>query len=128
MQRRCKQAGLPQPAAVHLVSNIKGTGIKELLSSVQEMVGSRGDVWVVGAQNAGKSSLINAMQKLAGAKASQQITTAAQPGTNLGKTKPHVHHCWKSGYMCGIVIHSCMRAYMHVSSHQTIDCWQELPH
>ncbi len=85
IHRRCKQAGLPQPAAVHLISNVRGTGVKDLLSSVQEMVGQRGDVWVVGAQNAGKSSLINAMQRLAGLKGSQQITTAAQPGTTLGE-------------------------------------------
>ena len=69
---------------MHLISSVKGTGVKDVLGSVQEMVGARGDVWVVGAQNAGKSSLINAMQRLAGLKGSQQLTTAAQPGTTLG--------------------------------------------
>lgn len=82
---RSKQAGLPSPAAVHLISSVKGTGVKDLLTRIQEMVGLRGDVWVVGAQNAGKSSLINAMQRLAGLKGSQQITTAAHPGTTLGE-------------------------------------------
>ena len=85
IHRRCKQAGLPSPAAVHLISSVKGTGVKGLLSSIQEMVGMRGDVWVVGAQNAGKSSLINAMQRLSGLKGSQQLTTAAHPGTTLGE-------------------------------------------
>ena len=90
IHRRCKQAGLPTPAAVHLISSVKGTGVKGLLSSIQEMVGSRGDVWVVGAQNAGKSSLINAMQRLSGLKGSQQqLTTAAHPGTTLGEM-PHL--------------------------------------
>lgn len=69
---------------MHLISSVKGTGVKDVLGSVQEMVGARGDVWVVGAQNAGKSSLINAMQRLAGLKGNQQLTTAAQPGTTLG--------------------------------------------
>lgn len=88
IHRRCKQAGLPSPAAVHLISSVKGTGVKSLLGSIQEMVGVRGDVWVVGAQNAGKSSLINAMQRLSGFKDSQQLTTAAHPGTTLGES-PH---------------------------------------
>lgn len=61
--------------------------MKNLLTSIQEMVGMRGDVWVVGAQNAGKSSLINAMQKLAGLKGTQQLTTAAHPGTTLGEAQ-----------------------------------------
>ncbi|KAL3133955.1 hypothetical protein ABBQ32_008402 [Trebouxia sp. C0010 RCD-2024] len=87
IRRRCKQAGLPSPADVHLISSVKGTGVKNLLTSIQEMVGMRGDVWVVGAQNAGKSSLINAMQKLAGLKGTQQLTTAAHPGTTLGMLK-----------------------------------------
>ena len=85
IHRRCKQAGLPSPAAVHLISSVKGTGVKGLLSSIQDMVGMRGDVWVVGAQNAGKSSLINAMQRLSGLKGNQQLTTAAHPGTTLGE-------------------------------------------
>ena len=83
--RRCKQAGLPPPAAVHLVSSVKGSGVRDLMTDLQEKVGTRGDVWVVGAQNAGKSSLINAMQKVSGVKAKKQITTAALPGTTLGK-------------------------------------------
>lgn len=55
------------------------------MADLQDKVGARGDVWVVGAQNAGKSSLINAMQKLAGISSKQQVTTAALPGTTLGK-------------------------------------------
>lgn len=84
MYRRCKQAGLPSPAAVHLVSSVKGTGVKDMMTDLSEKMGSRGDAWVVGAQNAGKSSLINAMLKLSGVNAKRQITAAALPGTTLG--------------------------------------------
>ena len=67
--------------------------MKDLLSSIQDMVGLRGDVWVVGAQNAGKSSLINAMQRLTGLQGNQQITTAAHPGTTLGQSHL-LYHCY----------------------------------
>lgn len=47
-------------------------------------VGVQGDLWVVGAQNAGKSSLINALRWEAGtAEVSAPLTTAALPGTTL---------------------------------------------
>ena len=47
-------------------------------------VGIRGDLWVVGAQNAGKSSLINALKQRAGTlDATGSLTTAALPGTTL---------------------------------------------
>lgn len=81
---RCKQAGLPSPAAVYLVSSVKGTGVRDMMTDLQEKVGARGDIWVVGAQNAGKSSLINAMQKVSGVNVKKQITAAALPGTTLG--------------------------------------------
>ena len=97
--RRCKQAGLPQPAAVHLVSSTKGSGVQDLMTDLQEKVGARGDVWVVGAQNAGKSSLINAMQKVSGVKAKKQITTAALPGTTLGNLHDGVHADWCVSYI-----------------------------
>ena len=50
-------------------------------------VGVQGDLWVVGAQNAGKSSLLNALKRNAGmAEASAPLTTAALPGTTLSLT------------------------------------------
>lgn len=54
------------------------------------MVGERGDVWVVGAQNAGKSSLVNAMRRAATGKSNvdeglKDITVAPLPGTTLGE-------------------------------------------
>lgn len=48
-------------------------------------VGIQGDLWVVGAQNAGKSSLINALKREAGTlECTAPLTTAALPGTTLG--------------------------------------------
>ena len=42
-------------------------------------------LWQVGAQNAGKSSLINAMRRAVGkGDVKAEITTAAVPGTTLG--------------------------------------------
>jgi GTP-binding protein EngB required for normal cell division len=83
-RRRMAQGGLPRASAVHVVSSERGTGVKELLAELQAAVGTRGDVWVVGAQNAGKSSLINAMRRAAGLPAGRHVTAAALPGTTLG--------------------------------------------
>lgn len=38
---------MPQPAAVMLVSAVKGTGVDQLLIQLHREVGSSGDVWVV---------------------------------------------------------------------------------
>lgn len=85
VRQRMSQGGLPRPSAVHIVSSEKGTGIKPLLADLQAAVGARGDVWVVGAQNAGKSSLINAMRRSVGLSVdARKVTTAPLPGTTLG--------------------------------------------
>ena len=49
-----------------LVSAVRGSGVRELVEEVKAGLGFRGDLWVVGAQNAGKSSLISAMKRLGG--------------------------------------------------------------
>lgn len=56
------------------------------------MSGERGDVWVIGAQNAGKSSLVNALRRVASGKSAgeeglgpKDITVAPLPGTTLGE-------------------------------------------
>jgi len=92
VRKRMAQGGLPKPASVHIVSSQTGSGIGALLVDLQKSLGGRGsgtseagDVWVVGAQNAGKSSLINAMKKAAGVhRSSQEVTAAPMPGTTLG--------------------------------------------
>ena len=58
------------------------------------MSGERGDVWVIGAQNAGKSSMVNALRRVASGKvagedgagqsSTKDITVAPLPGTTLG--------------------------------------------
>ena len=58
------------------------------------MAAERGDVWVIGAQNAGKSSMVNALRRVASGKSagedgvgqasSKDITVAPLPGTTLG--------------------------------------------
>ena len=82
VRRRIADGGLPRPSSVHIVSSHTNSGVKSLLIDLQKSVGSTGDVWVVGAQNAGKSSLINAMRKGAGLKPSN-VTEAPIPGTTL---------------------------------------------
>lgn len=85
VRRRMAQGGLPRPSAVHVVSSTqRRRGVRELLADLQAAVGQRGDVWVVGAQNAGKSSLINAMRSVAGLREEHNVTTAPLPGTTLG--------------------------------------------
>ncbi|KAL6286451.1 hypothetical protein ACE6H2_010841 [Prunus campanulata] len=58
-------------------------GVRNLLSFLKELAGPRGNVWVIGAQNAGKSTLINALAKKEGAKVTK-LTEAPVPGTTLG--------------------------------------------
>lgn len=87
VRTRAKQGGFPRLSAVHLVSSVKGTGVSALLQTLRAAAGAKGDVWVVGAQNAGKSSLINAMRQAVGLSRGRNITTAALPGTTLGMLK-----------------------------------------
>lgn len=66
VRTRAKEGGLPPLAAVHLVSSVNMMGVQDLLHDAVRKVGIRGDLWVVGAQNAGKSSLINALKQATG--------------------------------------------------------------
>ncbi|EIE24775.1 hypothetical protein COCSUDRAFT_10321, partial [Coccomyxa subellipsoidea C-169] len=88
IRMRAKQGGMPKPTSVELVSALKGWGVEQLLVRLHREVGTTGDVWVVGAQNAGKSSLINAMKRaVRHGKPRNELTTAALPGTTLGMLK-----------------------------------------
>ena len=82
-----RASGLPLPSAVHVVSAARGSGISQLSESLAKECGVRGDVWVIGAQNAGKSSVINALKHDTdggpGRKA-PQVTEAPVPGTTIG--------------------------------------------
>ncbi|KAL5199243.1 hypothetical protein ABZP36_020446 [Zizania latifolia] len=80
---RAKAFGAPKLDAVFLISVHKDLAVRNLISYVKELAGPRSNVWVIGAQNAGKSTLINAFAKKQGVKISR-LTEAAVPGTTLG--------------------------------------------
>ncbi|XP_006656111.1 GTP-binding protein BRASSINAZOLE INSENSITIVE PALE GREEN 2, chloroplastic [Oryza brachyantha] len=80
---RAKAFGAPRLDAVFLVSVHKDLAVRNLISYVKELAGPRSNVWVIGAQNAGKSTLINAFAKKQGVKITR-LTEAAVPGTTLG--------------------------------------------
>lgn len=83
VRNRAKAAGAPKLSGVYLVSARKDLGVRNLIKFIKEMAGPRGNVWVVGAQNAGKSTLINSFAKREGVKVTR-LTEAAVPGTTLG--------------------------------------------
>ncbi|XP_028756135.1 GTP-binding protein BRASSINAZOLE INSENSITIVE PALE GREEN 2, chloroplastic isoform X2 [Neltuma alba] len=83
VRQRARAAGAPKLSGVYLVSARKDLGVRNLLSFIKELAGPRGNVWVIGAQNAGKSTLINAFAKKEGAKVTK-LTEAPVPGTTLG--------------------------------------------
>jgi GTPase Era involved in 16S rRNA processing len=88
VRRRSRSGGVTRVAGVHLVSAFKGWGVEQLAEHIKQLAGPRGDCWVVGAQNAGKSSLINSLAKFAGEKRKKTaLTEAAVPGTTLGVLK-----------------------------------------
>ncbi|KAL0904491.1 hypothetical protein M5K25_026613 [Dendrobium thyrsiflorum] len=83
VRRRAKAAGAPKLNGVYLVSARKDLGVRNLLFFIKELAGPRGNVWVIGAQNAGKSTLINTIARNEGVKVTR-ITEASVPGTTLG--------------------------------------------
>lgn len=83
VRQRAKAGGAPKLSGVYLVSSRKDMGVRNLLGFIKELAGPRGNVWVIGAQNAGKSTLINTFAKKEGVKVSK-LTEAPVPGTTLG--------------------------------------------
>ncbi|CAK8543147.1 unnamed protein product [Lathyrus sativus] len=83
VRHRASAGGAPKLSAVFLVSSRKDLGVRNVLSFVKTLAGPRGNVWVIGAQNAGKSTLINMLAKKEGAKVTK-LTEAPVPGTTLG--------------------------------------------
>ncbi|CAA0825762.1 P-loop containing nucleoside triphosphate hydrolases superfamily protein [Striga hermonthica] len=86
VRSRAREGGAGKITGVHLVSAMKEWGVRSLVDDVVKFAGQRGNVWAVGAQNAGKSTLINAIGKCAGMRASN-LTEASVPGTTLGIVK-----------------------------------------
>ncbi|EOX94831.1 hypothetical protein QUC31_004711 [Theobroma cacao] len=83
VRQRAREGGASKIAKLHFVSPVRDWGVKSLVEDVVEMAGPRGTVWAVGAQNAGKSTLINAVGKCVGGKIGF-LTEAPVPGTTLG--------------------------------------------
>lgn len=83
VRNRAKAAGAPRLSGVYVVSARKDLGVRNLLSFIKDLAGPRGNVWVIGAQNAGKSTLINTFAMKEGVKVNR-LTEAAIPGTTLG--------------------------------------------
>ncbi|CAN4114083.1 unnamed protein product [Withania somnifera] len=83
VRTRAREGGVIKLTSVHMVSAVRDWGVKNLVDDVVELAGPRGHIWAVGAQNAGKSTLINAIGKCTGGNVSH-LTEAPVPGTTLG--------------------------------------------
>ncbi|CAL9187326.1 unnamed protein product [Musa hybrid cultivar] len=83
VRKRASVWGVNKLTGVHLVSAVRNWRVRDIVDHVRELAGVRGNVWAVGAQNAGKSTLINAMGRCVGDKVSH-LTEAPVPGTTLG--------------------------------------------
>ncbi|GLT95874.1 hypothetical protein SLE2022_135310 [Rubroshorea leprosula] len=83
VRHRAKAGGAPKLNGVYMVSAHKDLGVRNLLAFIKQLAGPRGNVWVIGAQNAGKSTLINAFAKKEEAGVTR-LTEAPLPGTTLG--------------------------------------------
>ncbi|XP_057475069.1 GTP-binding protein BRASSINAZOLE INSENSITIVE PALE GREEN 2, chloroplastic-like [Actinidia eriantha] len=83
VRSRAREGGANKITSVHLVSAVRDWGLKNLFDDVVGLAGQRGNVWAIGAQNAGKSTLINSIGKHGGGKITH-LTEAPVPGTTLG--------------------------------------------
>ncbi|CAN4089744.1 unnamed protein product [Withania somnifera] len=76
VRTRSREGGAFKLTSVHMVSAVRDWGVKNLVADVVGLAGPRGHIWAVGAQNAGKSTLINAIGKCSGGNVSH-LTEAA---------------------------------------------------
>ncbi|XP_010256423.1 PREDICTED: GTP-binding protein BRASSINAZOLE INSENSITIVE PALE GREEN 2, chloroplastic [Nelumbo nucifera] len=83
IRQRAREGGANKLTSVHLVSSLKNWGLKNLADDVCRLAGPRGNIWAIGAQNAGKSTLINSLGKHIGGNITH-LTEAPVPGTTLG--------------------------------------------
>lgn len=83
IRQRAREGGIIKITSLHMVSALRDWGLKNLVDDIVDLAGSRGNVWAVGAQNAGKSTLINSIGKYVGGKITH-LTEAPVPGTTLG--------------------------------------------
>ncbi|KAI4306720.1 hypothetical protein L6164_029974 [Bauhinia variegata] len=83
IRQRAREGGVNKITSMHMVSSVRDWGLKNLVDDIVNLAGPRGNVWAVGAQNAGKSTLINSIGKHVGGKIIH-LTEAPVPGTTLG--------------------------------------------
>ncbi|XP_026442126.1 GTP-binding protein BRASSINAZOLE INSENSITIVE PALE GREEN 2, chloroplastic-like [Papaver somniferum] len=84
VRTRAREGGANNVTSVHLVSAVRGWGLKHLVDDVCKLAGAIGNVWAVGAQNSGKSTLINSISRHASGGEATELTEAPVPGTTLG--------------------------------------------
>uniref|UniRef100_A0A1A7W6R6 Nitric oxide associated 1 n=2 Tax=Iconisemion striatum TaxID=60296 RepID=A0A1A7W6R6_9TELE len=89
----CQDSGFgPQVTDIHLISAKTGYGIETLISSLQRSWKYKGDVYLVGSANSGKSTLFNMLLesdycKSRAADVIQKATISPWPGTTLNLLK-----------------------------------------
>ncbi|XP_020973720.1 GTP-binding protein BRASSINAZOLE INSENSITIVE PALE GREEN 2, chloroplastic [Arachis ipaensis] len=83
IRQRAREGGINKITSLHMVSSLRDWGLKNLVDDIVALAGPRGNVWAVGAQNAGKSTLINSIGKYVGGNITH-LTEAPVPGTTLG--------------------------------------------
>ncbi|KAF8040000.1 hypothetical protein BT93_B2273 [Corymbia citriodora subsp. variegata] len=84
VRQRARENGAIKITSLHMVSAMRNWGLKNLVDDVIALAGPRGNVWAIGAQNAGKSTLINAIGKNVEEGKVTHLTEAPVPGTTLG--------------------------------------------
>lgn len=98
LSQYCQDAGFgDQVTDIHLISAKTGYGIENLITSLQRSWKYKGDVYLVGSANAGKSTLFNTLLEsdYCKSKASDIIhkaTMSPWPGGSLAHTPPSVEH------------------------------------
>jgi ribosome biogenesis GTPase A len=89
-RRRAKALGLQRASGVHLVSAHTGMGTTVLAEQLEQLLDEGKEAWVVGAQNAGKSSLINRLSQKYGGGGVDDITEDVNGGPGLGPIASHL--------------------------------------
>lgn len=97
VRQRAREGGINKITKLHFVSAVRNWGLKSLIEDVVDLAGKRGNVWAIGAQNVGKSTLLNAVAKcVSSGRAAEgdgegegkgvfsHLTEAPVPGTTLG--------------------------------------------
>ena len=90
-RRRAKALGLQRASGVHLVSAHTGMGTTVLAEQLEQLLDEGKEAWVVGAQNAGKSSLINRLsQKYGKHDGSNDDISDVSGGAGVGPLASHL--------------------------------------